>query len=265
MLRKSLTLLFLALFIMIVHPTCLFSQSSDFASVPRKMYRKVIRKNLSDLAFFEQQINMFHDSITYFKKSNMAYAMAIDSTFSDQFEMLTQEILKLEFSIAEQEQQLAKLASLKKEKERKIKESQSLQDSNNSNNTNSSTQKSINPFGDGGNVGGKGGGSGTGFGNDSGNGSGPGTGDGSGAGRTRLNNPSVDHIETDINVTINLKLTVNANGEIVSASNIASKTTTTDQRIINQVISAVKSQVKYSKDLDAGLITMYLTVKVNAK
>ena len=38
-----------------------------------------------------------------------------------------------------------------------------------------------------------------------------------------------------------------ASGDIVSASNIASKTTTTDQRIINQVISAVKSQVKYSK------------------
>jgi hypothetical protein len=139
------------------------------------------------------------------------------------------------------------------------------QNANNSHNTSSSTQHSTNPFGDGGNGGGKGGGSGTGFGNDSGNGTGTGTGDGSGAGRTRLNNPSVDHIATDVNVTINLKLTVNGNGEIVAASNIASKTTTTDQRIINQVISAVKSQVKYSKDSSAGLVTMYLTVKVNAK
>ena len=139
------------------------------------------------------------------------------------------------------------------------------QNANNSHNTSSSTQHSTNPFGDGGNGGGKGGGSGTGFGNDSGNGTGKGTGDGSGEGRTRLNNPSVDHIATDVNVTINLKLTVNGNGEIVAASNIASKTTTTDQRIINQVISAVKSQVKYSKDSGAGLVTMFLTVKVNAK
>jgi hypothetical protein len=140
------------------------------------------------------------------------------------------------------------------------------QNAHNSSNTSSSTENAYNPFGDGGDGGGKGGGSGTGFGRDSGNGYGTGGGgNGSGSGRTRLNNPSVDHIATDIDVTINLKLTINSNGDVIAANNIASKTTTTDQRIINQVISAVKNQVKYSKDNDAGLVSVFLTVRVNAK
>jgi hypothetical protein len=140
------------------------------------------------------------------------------------------------------------------------------QNAENSQNTSSSTQRSTNPFGDGGNGGGKGGGSGSGFGNDSGSGNGSGgNGNGDGSGRKRLNNPSVDHIDTDIDVTINLKLTINSNGEVIAANNLASKTTTTDQRIINQVISAVKNQVKYSKDPDSGLVTVFLTVRVNAK
>jgi hypothetical protein len=62
---------------------------------------------------------------------------------------------------------------------------------------------------------------------------------------------------------VHLKLTVNEDGQVISASS-TSKTTTTDQRIINQVISAVKSQVKYNKDPGAGLVSMFLTVKVNA-
>jgi len=136
----------------------------------------------------------------------------------------------------------------------------------NSNNASSTTQQSNNPFGTGGDGGGKGSGSGKGFGNDRGSAAGPGSGgNGSGEGRTRLNNPSVDHIETDINVSIYLKMTINEAGEVVSANNLASKTTTTDQRIINQVISAVKNQVKYSKDPGAGLVSVFLTVKVNAK
>lgn len=134
----------------------------------------------------------------------------------------------------------------------------------NSNNTSSTTQASNNPFGDGGSGGGKGGGKGGKFGNDAGTGGeGPGGG-GNGDGRIRLNDPQVDHIETNVNVTIYLKLTVNENGDVVSASNITSKTTTTDQRIINQVIAAVKSQVKYNKDSGAGLVSVYLTVRINA-
>lgn len=133
-----------------------------------------------------------------------------------------------------------------------------------SHNTSSSTQASNNPFGDGGSGGGKGGGKGGGFGSDEGDkGTGRG-GSGDGSGRIRLNDPKVDHIQTDVDLIIHLKLTINANGEVIAATNIASKTTTTDQRIINQVISAVKNQVKYNKNADAGLVSAYLTVKVNA-
>jgi uncharacterized protein (TIGR02145 family) len=121
-----------------------------------------------------------------------------------------------------------------------------------------------NPFGTGGDGGGKGSGSGLGpFGNNRGkDGDGPG-GNGSGKGRIRLNDPRVDHIETSVFVIVHLKLTVNEDGQVISASS-TSKTTTTDQRIINQVISAVESQVKYNKDPGAGLVSMFLTVKINA-
>jgi hypothetical protein len=134
----------------------------------------------------------------------------------------------------------------------------------NSNETSSSTQASTNPFGSGGDGGGRGSGSGPGpFGNDQGSGgNGPG-GRGNGDGRKRLNDPRVDHIETNVNIQVCLKLTVNEDGQVISASS-TSKTTTTDQRIINQVIAAVKNQVKYSKESGAGLVTMFLTVKVNA-
>ncbi len=134
----------------------------------------------------------------------------------------------------------------------------------NSNETSSSTQASSNPFGSGGDGGGRGSGSGPGpFGNDQGSGgNGPG-GRGNGDGRVRLNDPKVDHIETNVNIQVHLKLTVNDDGQVISASS-TSKTTTTDQRIINQVIAAVKNQVRYNKDPGAGLVSMFLTVKVNA-
>jgi len=109
------------------------------------------------------------------------------------------------------------------------------------------------------------GGSGTngGFGNDASSG-GIGSG-GNGAGRVRLNDPNIENIETNVNCTVYLKLTINENGEVVSASNISSKTTTTDQRLINQVISVVKREVKYNKEKGTGLVTVFLTVKLNAK
>lgn len=133
----------------------------------------------------------------------------------------------------------------------------------NSQNTSTSTQQSTNPFGTGGSDGKGGSGSGGPFGDDKGTGgSGPG-GPGSGEGRIRLNDPQVEHITTNVNVTIYLKITINADGNVVSAIS-TSKTTTTDQRIINQVIAAVKSQVKYNKDPGASLATTFLTVKVNA-
>ncbi len=132
-----------------------------------------------------------------------------------------------------------------------------------SNNTASTTTQSNNPFGSGGNNGQSGSGTSP-FGSDTGTGgTGPG-GSGGGEGRVRLNDPSFDHIATDVDVTIYLKLTVNEDGVVVAAQSTA-KTTTTDQRIINQVIASVKNQVKYSKYPGAGLVTQYLTVKLNAR
>ncbi|MCF8416819.1 MAG: hypothetical protein K9G40_11290 [Crocinitomicaceae bacterium] len=133
----------------------------------------------------------------------------------------------------------------------------------NSNNTASTSTQSNNPFGTGGNNGTQGAGNSP-FGNDVGNGGDGPAGPGSGEGRKRLNDPSIDHIATDVDITINLKVTVNSEGIVVSALS-TSKTTTTDQRIINQVIAAVKNQVKYSKAPGSGLVTQYITVKINAR
>jgi hypothetical protein len=131
----------------------------------------------------------------------------------------------------------------------------------NTTNGSSTAIQSNNPFGTGGDGVGNGSVIGTsadvqGFGGD-----GP-AGPGSGEGRKRLNDPSIDHIATDVDITINLKVTVNSEGIVVSALS-TSKTTTTDQRIINQVIAAVKNQVKYSKAPGSGLVTQYITVKIN--
>jgi hypothetical protein len=136
----------------------------------------------------------------------------------------------------------------------------------NATNASSTTTQSNNPFGTGGDGGGNGSGSGTGFGNDKGNGGeGPGgNGNGNGKGRTRLNNLNTDHIQSSENATIYLTLTINADGKVVSAKSISSKTTTTDTRLINQFISAVKDQIKYNKDPGAGLVSVYFSAKLIA-
>lgn len=138
--------------------------------------------------------------------------------------------------------------------------------SNNKINSATSTEASTNYFGDGGSGSGKGGGKGSGFGTDNGPGDGPGSGSGSGGGdggRVRYGNPNNDNIYSDEPQTIYLKLTVNAEGEVVGGKS-TSKTTTTDQRIINQVLTNVKSQVRYSKKAGASLEFVYLTVNVRA-
>ncbi len=135
---------------------------------------------------------------------------------------------------------------------------------NNNTNTSSSTSHSTNPFGDAGTGGGAGGGKGGGFGRDIGtSGSGPG-GTGDGSGRTRLNNVSIDHIESDRDEMIYLKLTIDANGNVISVTS-TSKTTTTNQSLITQVKNAVKSQVKYSKEPGSSPVQVYYTVKINGK
>jgi len=132
----------------------------------------------------------------------------------------------------------------------------------NSKNDPSNSTKSDNPFGTGGS-GDQGSGSGK-FGNDSGTGSGNGPGGtGDGAGRIRLVDP-VDDIVSDDNHRINLRLTINAEGNVIDVINIAAQTTTADQRIINQVIAATKKQAKYSKKPGAGPEIVFITLHLSA-
>jgi len=135
----------------------------------------------------------------------------------------------------------------------------------NPNNTASTSNQSTNPFGSGGSGNGNGAGNGP-FGGpgDGEMGDGP-SGAGDGRARTRLNDASLPSYDTDFDSRIHLKLTINSNGDVVNASIIQSKTTCTDQRIINQVIAEVKRQVKYKKDPGAGLVYAFYTVQIEAK
>ena len=128
--------------------------------------------------------------------------------------------------------------------------------------------KSTNPFGTGGTGGGTGTGNGpfNGDGNGTGDGgNGPGTGTGDGKNRVRLNNPVLDKFKTDVDIYVHLKLIIDEDGKVQSAKNLASKTTTTDQRIINGVISEVIKQVKYNKEKNAGLQFTFVTCKIRAQ
>jgi hypothetical protein len=133
----------------------------------------------------------------------------------------------------------------------------------NSQNEATNSKKSANPFGSGGSSN-DGNGSGA-FGRDNAgvSGNGPG-GIGDGKGRIRLNDPKTDDISSDDNHIIYLQVTVNSEGRVVDAKSISSKTTTTDQRIINQVIAAVRGQVRYNSKPDAALEVRYETIRLNA-
>jgi hypothetical protein len=125
-----------------------------------------------------------------------------------------------------------------------------------------------NPFGTGGTGGGTGTGNGpfNGDGNGTGEGgNGTGTGTGDGRDRVRLNDPILPKYKTDIDIFVHLKLIINGDGKVVSATNITSKTTTTDQRIINGVISEVVKQVKYKQEKNAGLQFTFVTCKIRAQ
>ena len=83
--------------------------------------------------------------------------------------------------------------------------------------------------------------------------------------RLRISNANLPQYDIDYDSNIHLQLTVNANGEVVAAKSIKSKTTCSDQRIINQVINEVMRQVKYKKENGAGLVYTFYTVKILAK
>lgn len=110
----------------------------------------------------------------------------------------------------------------------------------------------MNPFGSGGSGRGN-------YGSGTGNGTGPAT-----TGRTRLNNVSIDHLENEQDATIYFKLAIDANGNVLSAS-VMSKTTTTDQQLINQVKAAVIEQVKFSTSPGSAPISIFYTVKIDGK
>ncbi len=134
-----------------------------------------------------------------------------------------------------------------------------------SDNTNSTTQQSNDPFASGGSNDGENGGSGNTFGSDGTGTEGDGGGSGSGKGRVRLNDPILTGLKSNVNAYIYLKLTIDAQGNVVSASNIKAQTTTTNQILINKVIYQVKKQVKYNKDTGAPLAKVFMTVKVDAE
>jgi len=125
----------------------------------------------------------------------------------------------------------------------------------NSQNTNTTPTQSNDPFASGGN--GNGGDSGTGT---SGNG-----GSGGGAVRIRQNAPIINGLRSNESVTIHLKLTLDAGGNVIAASNIKAKTTTTNQILINRVINEVKKQVKYNKEPGAPLAKVFMPVHIKAQ
>lgn len=127
---------------------------------------------------------------------------------------------------------------------------------NNNTNDASSAAHSNNPFGGGG----EGGDGGPGFGPSGGPGD-PGGG-GGGIVRKRLNNLSLDHLDFSENATISLILTLDSKGNVTYVTLNKSKTTTTNQVIINKVIAEVKRQLKYNEDPGSSSTKVPLDVKI---
>ncbi len=130
------------------------------------------------------------------------------------------------------------------------------------NNNSSTTTQSSDPFGSGGDIGDNG--SGDTFGQSSGVGTG-GPGTGSGIKRVRLNDPVFDRLQSSERATITFVLTIDGQGNIVSATCNKAKTNTTNQILINRVRSEIQRQVKYNKDPGAPLTKVSITVDIYPK
>jgi hypothetical protein len=130
--------------------------------------------------------------------------------------------------------------------------------------TSSEAETESSPF-SGNGQGGEGNGSGPGFGNDEGPGTGPGdSGTGGSGDRVRENNlTSNPKTPNDQRCKIALKLTVDSRGSVVAASIIRANTTTTNQRLIDEVINLVKKEVKYKEKPGSRNETAFYTVTVN--
>lgn len=130
-------------------------------------------------------------------------------------------------------------------------------------------QKSENPFGSGGGAT-HGTGSGI-FGDDigAGNGKGTGTGMGEGAGagtgqRVRVTNLDLTNIKSNVDCTIRMRLSVNAEGNVIGVE-VLPGTTTNDKNLINSVTAAVKKQIKYNKRSNAAVERQFYSVNVKAQ
>ena len=135
----------------------------------------------------------------------------------------------------------------------------------NSQESNTTNHQSNDPFANGGNGNGNDGGSGNTFGTDNGSGTNGNGGNGNGDGRVRLNDPNVTDLQSNVDATIHLKLTIDAEGNVIAATNISAQTTTTNQILINRVIAEVKKQVKYNKDPGASHAKVYMRVGIKAQ
>lgn len=82
--------------------------------------------------------------------------------------------------------------------------------------------------------------------------------------RRRLNDVDLSGIKSDADYTITLQIAIDGAGNVSKASVIKSKTTTTDQSLINEVISAVKNQVKYTRNTGAALKYEVYTAQIKA-
>ncbi len=134
---------------------------------------------------------------------------------------------------------------------------------NSENTASSTTPVSTNPFGKGGTGGGRGAGSSDVFGTDSGKeGSGSGTSSGNGKARVRYNEISTSGIVVTSEVQVRLILTVSEDGQVVAARTVGAGTTTNDQRVINQVVSSCKAQLRYEKRPGGGYTEEYYTALI---
>lgn len=80
--------------------------------------------------------------------------------------------------------------------------------------------------------------------------------------RTRLSDVDVSKIKSASDETVTLQIAIDGAGNVVKASAIKNKTTTDDQALIDQVITAVKKEVKYSRNTGAALKYEIYTVRV---
>lgn len=140
-----------------------------------------------------------------------------------------------------------------------------------SQNTATTIKKPDNPFATDGTGGGATHGTGSGVmgtdlgpGNGRGTGTGMGEGSGSGTGeRLRMNNLNTAGVRSNHDCRIDMKLSVNAEGNVVGIEVLGS-TTTNDQKLIQQITTLVKQQIKYNKRPNTTIERINYSVNIKA-